>query len=162
MNPPPVVAVVGRSGSGKTTLLSRLVPSLRSRGFLVGVVKHHGHATPFDTPGKDTYRLSEAGADVVIGVSSVQVALFAPRREVDGLTQALSLIGDVDLVLAEGFSSSQLPRIEVHRSGRSDSLLSAPEDLIAIVSDAPWDLGPPVFSPDSMEPLVDLLVELTR
>jgi molybdopterin-guanine dinucleotide biosynthesis protein B len=157
---PPVVAVVGRSGSGKTTLLSQLIPFLRSRGLKVGVIKHHGHATPFDTPGKDTYRMSEAGAEVVVGVSSVQVAVFTPRQEVDWLSQAAPLVGEVDLVLAEGFSRSELPKIEVHRSGRSDALLSAPEDLLAIVSDVDWDLDMPTFTPDQIEQVADFLVEL--
>ncbi|UCG40366.1 MAG: molybdopterin-guanine dinucleotide biosynthesis protein B [Acidimicrobiia bacterium] len=157
---PPVVAIVGRSGSGKTTLLSRVIPSLRSRGLKVGVVKHHGHATSFDTPGKDTHRMSEAGAEVVVGVSSEQVAVFTPRREIDWLAQAAPFVGHANLVLAEGFSQSQLPKIEVHRSGRSDSLLSAPEDLLAIVSDVDWDLDLPTFTPDQIEQVADFLVEL--
>lgn len=160
MSQPPVIAVVGRSGSGKTTLLSRVVPSLRSRGLSVAVIKHHGHATPFDTPGKDTYRLSGAGASVVVGVSSVQVASFRPRAEEDWLTQVGPLVDGVDVVLAEGFSRSRLPKIEVHRSDRSDALLSPPGELAAIVSDVDWDLDLPIFHIDLVEPLVDFLIDL--
>jgi integrase len=65
----PVVSVVARSDTGKTTFLEALLPALKGMGVRVAVVKHHHHTSSFDTPGKDTFRLAEAGADLVVGVS---------------------------------------------------------------------------------------------
>jgi len=39
-------------------------------------MKHHHHPTSFDTPDKDTFKLSAAGTGLVVGVSSAQVATF--------------------------------------------------------------------------------------
>ena len=67
---PAVLAVSGLHNSGKTTLLEKLLPALRSRGLKVGVIKHDGHDFTPDVPGTDSYRLREAGAEV-LGVASI-------------------------------------------------------------------------------------------
>jgi molybdopterin-guanine dinucleotide biosynthesis protein B len=78
-----VVSFVTRSGTGKTSFLGNLIPELKARGLRVEILKHHAHPTPFEVPGKDTYRLAQAGADVVVGSSAIQVAFF--RQENDSL-----------------------------------------------------------------------------
>ncbi len=50
----PIVAIVGRSGSGKATFLEKLIAESKARGWRVGVIKHHGHTTSLDQPGKGT------------------------------------------------------------------------------------------------------------
>ena len=56
-----VFGIAGYSGMGKTTLLERLVPLLRARGLVVSLIKHSHKAIEIDRPGKDSYRLREAG-----------------------------------------------------------------------------------------------------
>ena len=58
----PIVAVVGKSNSGKTTLIEKLIPELNKRGYRVATVKHHNHLLEIDTPGKDSWRHKQAGA----------------------------------------------------------------------------------------------------
>ncbi len=105
----PVLAVTGDSGSGKTTLITRLLPELARRGYRVGVIKHMPHMVPLDTPGKDSYRFWEAGAE--------SVALLTPDRTLVQWRGAPENVQDVtdlmpvDLVLAEGFKRSSLPAI---------------------------------------------------
>lgn len=53
--------IAGHSGMGKTTLLERLVPELRARGLSVSLIKHSHKDIEIDRPGKDSYRLREAG-----------------------------------------------------------------------------------------------------
>ena len=113
-----VVGVVGRSGSGKTTLLESLVAVLGARGLRVGVVKHASHGFLADRPGKDSYRLYEAGAESVALASAEQIATFtrhAPGAGADvPLAAALrSLPLDLDLVLVEGFSWEPIPRLVI-------------------------------------------------
>ena len=102
----------------------------------MGVLKHHSHATPLDAPGKDTYRLAQAGADVVIGVSAVQVAVY---RLEDGSSDLGAVIArdavGLDLLLTEGYKRGSYPKIEVHRAERSAELLCQPDELLALVSD---------------------------
>lgn len=143
---PAIVSIVAKSGTGKTTLLERLLPELRARGITVGVLKHHSHLSSFDVPGKDTYRLAAAGAEIVVGASPVQVAVF--RRE-NGSSDLDAVIArhfeGVDLVLIEGYKRGGYPKIEVHRSERSDELLCGADEMLALVTDRHWDLPVPQF-----------------
>jgi len=114
----PVVGICGASGSGKTTLVERLLPLLRERGLKVGVVKHHGHGGPVATPaewqGKDSQRLAAAGANRVALAHAGGVWLEAPGLAGAG-PRALSarLMAGLDMVIAEGFKSAGIPKIEV-------------------------------------------------
>jgi molybdopterin-guanine dinucleotide biosynthesis protein MobB len=115
MSGPAVVGVVGRSGSGKTSLLERLIPHLKARGLAVGTVKHTSHGFLADRPGKDSYRLYEAGATSVALISRQQLATFTRRGDDTGpdvsLDTALaSLPKGLDVVLVEGFSWEPIPR----------------------------------------------------
>ncbi|MCK7468820.1 MAG: molybdopterin-guanine dinucleotide biosynthesis protein B [Desulfosudis oleivorans] len=56
-----VFGIAGHSGMGKTTLLERLVPEISSRGLVVSLIKHSHKNIEIDRPGKDSYRLREAG-----------------------------------------------------------------------------------------------------
>lgn len=76
---PATIAISGYSGSGKTTLMEKVVASLRRSGLAVGVVKHDAHRLVFDTPGKDSYRLRQAGADRVEAFDDGWWFQVAPR-----------------------------------------------------------------------------------
>lgn len=142
----PVICIVGQKKSGKTLLIERLIPVLQALGYRVGTIKHHHHRTDLDVEGKDSWRHAQAGAEVVAISSPVQLAVF---RRVEGemaLEEIVPLLGDVDLVLAEGFKASPKPKIEVHRAALSSGLLCGREDhLIALVSDRPVEMGVPCF-----------------
>jgi molybdopterin-guanine dinucleotide biosynthesis protein B len=157
--PPLVISIVAKSGSGKTTFIEKLLPKLKTRGLSVGVIKHHGHTTLFDMPGKDTYRHFQAGADVVVGASAVQVAVF--RRQ-DGAADMDDVISDyftgLDLVLTEGFKRGPYPKIEVHRAARSSEILCGPEELLAIVTDEPLAVDAPQFGLEDAGGVADLLI----
>ena len=63
----------------------------------------------------------------------------------------------MDLIITEGFKSRDKPKIEVVRTTLSTELLCTPEELLAIVSDAEFDLGVPCFDLDDAAGIVDLL-----
>ena len=80
--PLPVLGFVATSGTGKTTLLTRLLPLLKARGLRCGVVKHSHHDFAIDIPGKDSYRLREAGADqVMLADKIIQCVRTHERRQ---------------------------------------------------------------------------------
>lgn len=114
----PVVGICGASGSGKTTLVEKLLPLLRERGLKVGVVKHHGHGGPVATPaewqGKDSQRLAAAGANRVALAHEGGAWLEAPGLAGAGpRALAARLMAGLDMVIAEGFKSAGIPKIEV-------------------------------------------------
>jgi molybdopterin-guanine dinucleotide biosynthesis protein MobB len=155
---PAVVSIVAKSNTGKTTLIEKLVPELRDRGLSVGVVKHHSHLSSFDVPGKDTFRMAKAGADVVLGISPVQVAVFHAQADPNAFEDAiLTHCSEVDLVLTEGYKRGPFPKIEVHRTARSDELICEPGELLALVSDREWDLPVRRFSLDDAPAIADFL-----
>ncbi|MDF2956922.1 MAG: Molybdopterin synthase catalytic subunit MoaE [Candidatus Alkanophagales archaeon MCA70_species_1] len=105
-----VASIVGRRKVGKTTLIERLVSELRRYG-RVAYIKH---AQELDVPGKDTHRILEAGASVVVGVEieGDRVMRVERKKELKELLQELEAQG-FDFVLVEGFKSSELPKILV-------------------------------------------------
>ena len=157
---PPVISVVGKSGTGKTTLLEKLLPQLKDRGLRVGVLKHHHHPSSFDTPGKDTYRLADAGAEVVAGVSPVQVAIFRREDNSGDLDDVIARTFEgMDLVLTEGHKRGPYPKVEVQRAARSLELLCDPAELLALVTDTPLqDLAAPQVDLNDVPRLCELVV----
>jgi molybdopterin-guanine dinucleotide biosynthesis protein B len=160
---PPVISFVAKSGTGKTTFLEKLIPELKARGLRVGVLKHHAHATPFDVPGKDSFRFAQAGADIVVGASAVQVAVF---RQEDGSVDLDSVIarhcGGLDLVLAEGFKRGDYPKIEVHRAAYNAELRCRPDELLALVTDKVLPYDVPQFDLEDVTGMADFLLAWLR
>ena len=154
----PVVVLVGTSGTGKTTFLEKLIRELKKRTITVGTIKHHDHDFDIDKPGKDTWRHAQAGADAVALSSPSKVALIRKVEEELSLDQVTELIGSVDIILVEGYKRSDKPKIEIQRSAHSRELLSAPEELIALVSDQEWNIGVPLFDLDDALGVADMLV----
>jgi molybdopterin-guanine dinucleotide biosynthesis protein B len=133
------------SGVGKTTLLTRLIPVLGQHGLRVSVIKHAHHTFDIDHPGKDSYRLREAGAAQMLLGSRHRWALMTelPRTPRDAqpeprLAQLLPHIDTAlaDLLLVEGFKHEAIPKIEIHRPALNNPLLAdRDENIIAVASD---------------------------
>ncbi len=137
----PIISIVGRSESGKTLLMEQLIVEFKRRGYKIAALKHsHCGAIEVDQPGKDTWKFAQAGSDAVC-ISSPRKLAFIKISDHDLLIdEVLPIIGpEFDLVLAEGFKKSKLPKIEVHREELGNDLLCSPEELSAIVTDGPLD-----------------------
>ena len=162
---PPVVSIVAKSGTGKTTLLVKLIAELKLRGYRVGVIKHNAHRFEIDHEGKDSWRLTQAGADTMVITSAEKIALVKQNRA--GREPSLEEIvvaycGDVDILLTEGFKRSTMPKIEVHRQACGDTLFCRGEShdsaLVAVASDCPLELDVPVYDLNDTVGLCDLIV----
>jgi molybdopterin-guanine dinucleotide biosynthesis protein B/molybdopterin-guanine dinucleotide biosynthesis protein len=144
------VSFVAKSGTGKTTMLEKVIIELKLRGYRVGVIKHDAHRFNIDHPGKDSYRLTAAGADTMLIASPEKLALIKQHADPPPIEELIATyFGDVDLILTEGFKKSGLPKIELHRKERSATLLCRGENfdpsLIAVASDEPLELDVPVL-----------------
>ena len=149
----PILGFAAPSGTGKTTLLTQLIPQLKEHNMRVGLIKHSHHNFQIDKPGKDSFRLREAGATPVMLISSHRRAViteFASPQE-PGLDEQLSHFDQscLDLILVEGFKSEYFPKIELHRPCLSLPLFY-PDDnsIIAIASDQSLTLAREIVSLD--------------
>jgi molybdopterin-guanine dinucleotide biosynthesis protein B/molybdopterin-guanine dinucleotide biosynthesis protein len=144
------VSFVAKSGTGKTTLLEKVIAELKHRGYRVGAIKHDAHSFDIDHPGKDSHRLTAAGADTTLITSPAKLALIRKHAASPPIEELLeTYFGDVDIVVTEGFKLSGLPKIELHRAERSATLLCRGEahdpTLLAVASDEPLSLDVPVL-----------------
>jgi len=136
----PIVSIVGKSQSGKTMLMEPLIAEFKKRGYKVAAVKHSHEGMDVDRPGKDSWKFSQAGSDAVCISSPDRLAFIRNLdRELD-IGEIMPIIGlGFDLILAEGFKKSKIPKIEVHRKELGDDLLCSTEELSAIVTDGSSD-----------------------
>lgn len=156
----PVVSMVGKSGVGKTTALERVIREIKRRGYRVGTVKHDTHGFEVDKPGKDSWRHAQAGSDAVVIAGPRRMALIRTLDEEMPLDDIVEMIGDVDLVITEGYKRGNKPKIEVTRLERGTELLCQAEELIGIMADYPLDIPVPKFDLEDAAGVVDLLERL--
>lgn len=156
----PVVGLAGFSGSGKTTFLEKLIVELKNRGYRVGIVKHTHHEVDFDRPGTDSWRHAKAGADVVALAAPAGVSLVKKCDSDPAPEEVIAMIDGVDLVVVEGYKRGKWAKIEVFRQGVAERPTVSPEELIAVVSDAPLSTAAPCFGLDDAAGVAGLIEEV--
>ena len=134
---PALAAVVGKSDSGKTTLLEKLIPELCALGLRVGAVKHDAHRFDIDVPGKDSWRLGQAGAEAYVVHSPAKLALVTSLAHEASLVDiVLRYFTGFDIVVVEGHKLQSPNKIEVFRQAAGhDRPLCEPGEALATVTD---------------------------
>ena len=159
MNSTPIIAFSAWSGTGKTTLIEKLIIELKNRGLRLAVIKHDAHDFEIDKEGKDSWRFTRAGADVT-AVSSGAKTAFVISRPLD-LSDVVSTIRDVDMILAEGYNNEDLPSIGISRIQTGKGFRRPPESYIALVTDDPAYKGScacvPVFGFEDIRAIADFI-----
>ncbi len=109
------VAFTGPSNSGKTTLILKVARKLiHEYGKEVAIIKHDPKdKARFDVEGKDSYKFSDTGAEVIV-TSPTRTTYFSQRRK--DLDDMVKLFGSFDVLLVEGLKNLPLPRISVFRN----------------------------------------------
>lgn len=139
----PLLGFAAFSGTGKTTLLCALIPLLRAQGLRLALIKHSHHAFEIDRPGKDSYRLRQAGATQVVLASRRRV-VTQRRYRADEAEPDLADFArwidrpGLDLLLVEGYKHAAIPKIELYRDGLGHPLLARDDrSVIAVAADRP-------------------------
>ena len=137
----PILGIAAFSGTGKTTLLEAVIPKLTAAGIRVGAVKASHHIIDPDQPGKDSYRLRQAGAQQLVLSTPQRSICFVdyPADHERSLAEQLQLLNhrELDLILVEGFRDAPIPKIELHRQDYTESYLFTEDSwVIAVACDS--------------------------
>jgi molybdopterin-guanine dinucleotide biosynthesis protein B len=155
----PIISIVGPSKSDRTLLAERLIAAMTKRGHKVASAKRDAHCYNLDTPGKASWRHSQAGAETVVVSSSARLTVFKKAKKewtLDELTGRF--FTDADIVIADGYSSENKPKIKVLLSKtENDSQISEEEVFAVVVSDAGEKQANkiPYFGLNEIEELID-------
>ena len=120
------VAFTGPSGSGKTTIVEKIAKVLiESRE--VAIIKHDPKDKGlFDKEGKDSYKFSQTGAEVVVS-SPTRTTYFSKRHK--ELDEIINMFNHFDILLVEGLKTLPLPRIAIFRNSIEESYLNCSEAI---------------------------------
>lgn len=171
-----IVALIGLKKCGKTTTAEALISEFKRRGFRVGGIKFMPNSRfTIDTPGKDTRRQMEAGADFVISLSKDEMAYIQKMERRAELKDALEVIpSNTDILICEGLneyypgilrvvlsrSQEQLEETMEIRKLRKDNNIIALSGIIANTLKEHPDY--PVFNimdSEGVKGLADLILE---
>lgn len=147
----PVIGFAAFSGTGKTTLIEKLIICLKAQGIRLAVIKHDAHRFEIDKEGKDSWRFTRAGADMMLISSPEKTAIIEQRER--SFAENLSMVHDVDLILVEGYKQEQIPRIGICRKATGKGLPHPVSNYIAVVTDdeAIESKNIPVFGLEDVE-----------
>ncbi|MSN96031.1 molybdopterin-guanine dinucleotide biosynthesis protein B [Campylobacter sp. FMV-PI01] len=116
------VAFSGPSNSGKTTLILKVAKKFIEDGLKVVIIKHDpSDKARFDVKGKDSYKFSQIGADVVVA-SPTKTTYFCKKNK--NLGEIITMLGEFDILIVEGLKTLPLPRISVFRDEIDERYLS--------------------------------------
>lgn len=166
--PIPLLGFAAFSGTGKTTLLELLIPLLVAQGLKVALVKHSHHDIELDKPGKDSYRLRQAGASQVVLAGPHRAILFCEygQAQESKLCDQLALLQTdaLDLVLVEGFRDQPFDKIELHRSALNNPFLfKNDQSIIAVACDHKIETGClPLLDLNDIEQISHFVIALIR
>ncbi len=145
-----ILGVCGYRDTGKTTLVVKLTQELTRMGYRVSTVKHDAHS--FDTPGKDSYKHQQAGAESVCVFSRDKSMVIQKGRTFDLERHIGSLTSD--FILLEGFKKENYYKIVMTNEEKG-----APPNLSKILcqcGETPQGLGD-FLHRDDLEGLFQLI-----
>lgn len=154
------ISFCGYSGAGKTTLIEKIVKSI-SKKYSIAYLKNDAHGFQMDREGKDTYRLSKAGAKGVF-INHLNEYAYLDHRESEKYHKP-QLFSEYDMVIVEGFKQLGIPKILVLDSEKvilNEFNNRKYENVIAIVgADMQCEVSLPYFQRDQIEAIEKFILE---
>jgi len=120
------VAFTGPSGSGKTTLVEKVAKVMIETKEVAIIKNDPKDKAIFDVEGKDSYKFSQTGAEVVV-TSTTRTTYFSQRQK--ELDEIIEMFSNFDILLVEGLKTLPLPRIAIFRNKIDESYLVCSEAI---------------------------------
>jgi molybdopterin-guanine dinucleotide biosynthesis protein B len=148
-----VVGVVGLQDSGKTALVEDMTRIWTGEGLNVAVIKHDGHADAesddWEKPGSDTVRAVQAGALYAMVTGGGQTLLRSKKDPIYSnpfalirrlVAQAVMDGQPLDVVIVEGFKSSDIPKVAVLSASHHVEWLRTAQlpNLFGVICPSTW------------------------
>jgi len=153
-----IISILGNSKAGKTTLITSIVPILRKKGLKVAVIKHTHKEVEIDREGKDSWKLFESGADVVIASPDKIALIKRGGEDLDRLCERY--LHNYDIIFTEGFSSAGRHRIVIVNE-ESEIERFKNGKILAIISEKPVE-GYRHFKKDDIASISEFIVTLHK
>ena len=161
-----IFGVVGWKNSGKTTLVERLIGVFLKKGLKVSTIKHSHHKFQIDKKGKDSFRHRKAGASETILASDYEWVKFSSNvPNIPGEIEFfLNQLGNVDLVLVEGYKNGLHKKIEVFDEKSGNPPIFLEDDTICAVASAGQRLNTslPVFDRNEIDFISDFIIKFLK
>ena len=120
------IAFTGPSGSGKTTLVEKVAKVMIETKEVAIIKNDPKDKAIFDVEGKDSYKFSQTGAEVVV-TSPTRTTYFSQRQK--ELDEIIEMFAHFDILLVEGLKTLPLPRIAIFRDTIDESYLNCSEAI---------------------------------
>ena len=120
------VAFTGPSGSGKTTLIEKISKQLIKTRAVAIIKNDPKDKATFDIEGKDSYKFSKTGAEVVV-TSPTRTTYFSKREK--SLDEIIDMFNNFNILLVEGLKTLPLPRVAIFRNKIDKSYLDCSEAI---------------------------------
>ena len=162
-NKQPIVSFAGYSGSGKTTLVEKVITLLTMQGYKVGAIKHDGHQFDIDKPGKDSWRMTQAGAAVTVITDNDKLAMIKQHDTPPAPETIVSrYFSEMDIVIIEGWKRKSTNSIEVYRQALGREALcrnNSNKSFIAVATDSQIETSLPQLDINNPQNVVDFITD---
>ena len=103
-----IVGVVGSSNSGKTSAIESIISGLTKKGFKIATIKHiPKEEFTIETPKKDTWRYSKAGANIILSVAPKEITRIKKIEKQNNTLEKIifEIPLETDIIIIEGFKN---------------------------------------------------------
>ena len=132
---PFVLGFYGGSDTGKTTLIVDIISRLTKEGYKVASVKISNKKVSIDSEGKDTWKHSSAGSNLVVFSTDIETDfLLNQKMSNTELIDCINHFGKYDIILIEGANDKSIPKIRIGKiKERKNTFLNYEGDFEKLV-----------------------------
>jgi molybdopterin-guanine dinucleotide biosynthesis protein B len=136
MKSPSIIGFYGESNTGKTTLIVDIIDRLSTEGFNVASVKISDKEITIDSEGKDTWKHSKAGSQLVVFSSESETDfLFKQKLTNDEILNRIKHLGNYDIIIVEGANDENIPKIRIGElDERKNTIMTYDNDFEKLIN----------------------------